>query len=449
MFLSKSRLSVLAIVAGVLAVLGAGSAHAQSNGDGSIYSRFGLGSLTEFSSSRAEALGGGGFALRSLNYNPTGNPALWSDQVFTRLSAGASFRRITTTGRNDQTSHLSSGNVDAVQFSFPLYKRTLGVGLSYQPYTQHNYRVRRDSAISVRTGPNPTDTEVVPYDINFRGTGGLHTFRGGLGYRVNDAISVGASADVLFGIIDNLRNTKFASGSLRNVSVSDATRLVGVSGTVGSHLTLTELLSEDDALYVGASVAFPTTLTGTRVQTRGEGRDLVPDTLSSVEGEISLPWRGKLGVAYQPGARWTFTANGRYEPWSNFTSTFGRRGTFSQSFPLGGADTMTDRWRVSTGAEVVPAGDDELAGFFAHIAYRLGGYVERMYVRPSPGTTLQSYAVTGGMSFPTSLSGTRIDLNVKVGRTGTESNALVRDTFYSVGLHVNFGERWFRERKLR
>lgn len=447
MFLSQSRVSALVAVASIFAFLLCDTAHGQSNGDGSIYSRFGLGTLTEFSSSRADALGGGGYALRSFNYNPTGNPAVWSDQVFTRLSAGASYRRIATTGKGDRTSRLSSGNVEAVQFSFPLYKRTLGVGLSYQPFSQYNYRVRRDSSISVRTGPNTT--EEVPYDINFRGTGGLHTFRGGLGYRLNDALSVGASVDVLFGILDNRRNTEFQSGALRNVSVSDGTRLVGVTGTFGSHLTLSSLLSEDDAFYLGASVALPATLSGSRVQTRGEGRDLVPDTLSSVDGEVSLPWRGRLGVAYQPNNRWTFTANGRYEPWSDFTSTFQGQGTFSQSFPPGGADTLTDRWRISTGAEVLPAGEDALSGFFSQIAYRIGGYYEHMYVRPSPASTVESYAVTGGLSFPTSLSGTRIDLNVEVGTTGADTNSLVQDTFYSVGLHVNFGERWFRERKLR
>lgn len=433
----------------LLLLLSCAPVQAQSNGDGSAYSRFGLGTLADFSSSQSEALGGGAYALRSLNYNPTANPALWSDQVFTRLSAGGEYQRIVATGDDAQTSRLTSGTIEALQFSFPLYKRTLGVGLTFQPYTRHNYRLQSQHTLSVDTSSNP-----VPYEKKFQGKGGLHTVRGGLGYRINDVLSVGASVDVIFGIVQNKRRTEFEASSFRDVTVSDDTRLVGLSGTLGAHLALADVLRADDALSLGASVALPTTLTGTRVLTRGQGRNLRPDTLEvdgdkSVDGEVSLPWRSRFGVAYQPNERWTFTADGLFEPWSTFSSDFGTPNPFQNRFPVGGDQTLTDRWRLSLGTEVVPAGEDALSGYFANIAYRLGAYTERLYVRPDGQTNVQTYAVTGGFSFPTSLPGTRIDLNLRAGRRGTTDGALVRDDFYGVALHVNFGERWFRERKLR
>ena len=98
---------------------------------------------------------------------------------------------------------------------------------------------------------------------------------------------------------------------------------------------------------------------------------------------------------------------------------------------------------------MVPAGEEQLAGYFAQAAYRFGGYVEQMYVQPDGQTNLYEYGLTAGISLPTSLSGTRIDLNTSVGTRGTTSNSLVRDTFFGVSLHVNFGERWFQRRKLR
>lgn len=439
----------------LLLVVSVSPTHAQSNGDGSIYSRYGLGTLTSFSSSQSQALGGGGYALRSLNYNPTANPALWSDQVFTRLSAGATYRRISATEGGNQSSLLSSGNIEAFQLSFPLYKRKLGVGLTFQPYTQHNYRLRSRSSLESGTiGPEP-------YTKNFRGKGGLYTFRGGLGYRINETVSVGASADVLFGIVESERTTSFDdAASLRTVSISDATRLVGVTGTVGSHLSFADVLRPDDALSIGAAVALPANLSGTRVLTRDENRDLVPDTLASMDGDVTLPWRSRLGVSYQPNSRWIFTVDGLYEPWSTFGSTFGQSGSFQTFFPIGiqtqegqddiaGKELLTDRWRLSVGAEVLPGANTPLSGFFANIAYRLGVYTERLYVRPDAATSLQTYAATAGFSFPTSLSGTRIDLNLEAGTRGTTTGNFVRDNFYGVSLHVNFGERWFRERKLR
>lgn len=443
--------TVVFVLLGLL--LTSGPVHAQSNGDGSIYSRLGLGTLQNFSSSQSAAMGKGAYALRSLNYNPNANPALWSDQVFTRLSAGASYQNIRTKSGEGQTSRLASGSLEGLQFSFPLYDRTLGVGLSFQPYTQHNYRTRQDGSVPLQTPGDPASAQ---YQVNFQGSGGLHRFRGGLGYRLNDALSVGASVNVLFGILESQRNTEFEQGApLRDVRLTDATRLVGVSSTFGAHLSLTNVLASDDALSFGAAVTLPSTLNGTRVLTITENQSVSPDTLtaddgsSSFEGKVSLPYRSRLGIAYQPNNQWTFTADGLYEPWSSFSSTFSDVGPFTRGFPVGGDQTFTDRWRVSVGTEVLPSGGERYTGYLANIVYRLGAYTERMYVQPDENTDIQTYAVTGGFSLPTSLSGTRIDLNLEAGTRGTTSGALVQDNFYRVALHINFGERWFQQRRLR
>lgn len=435
----------------VILLLLCSPAQAQSNGDGSIYSRFGLGTLTNFSSSQAQAMGGGAYAVRSLNYNPSGNPALWSDQVFTRFSAGASYNRISATGGgpqtngNDLSSTLVAGTLESLQFSFPLYEQELGVGLSFQPYTQSNFRLESRDTLSLSASDNP-----VPLRRNLRGEGGLSRFRSGLGYRINDMLSVGASADFLFGIVQSERSTSFGrSSSLSDVAVSDETRLFGITSTLGIHLTLADVLREDDALSIGGAATLPTTLDGTRVLAEGQGQNTSRDTLESVEGEISIPWQGRLGVAYQPNQSWTFTIDGLYEPWSNLSSNFDNRDSFDRSFPEGGERRLTDRWRLSVGTEVLPGVNDPLSGFLANIAYRLGFFTERLYVRPDGRTNLHTYALTWGFSLPTSVSGTRIDLNFRAGRRGTTDNGLVQDDFFGVSLHVNFGERWFQERKFR
>ncbi len=430
----------------VILLLAAPSAQAQSNGEGTIYSRFGMGSLQDFSSPQSQAMGGGGYALRSLNYNPDANPALWSDQVFTRLSGSASYRSVSVEDDRGNSSRLASGNVQALQFSFPLYERTLGVGLSFQPYSRSNYSV----ALPGREPVGAQRRDTARYKTNFSGSGGLHRLRGGLGYRINDMLSVGASANLIFGVIESQRRTTWPNNrALRDAVVSDGVQLSGLTGTLGGHLALADVLAADDALSIGATLTLPTTLSGERYRTLDE--DLARDTLSTQNGEVTLPWKGRLGVMYQPNSRWTFVLDGLFDPWSTFSSDFstGTEGTAPVRFPVGGTGTLADRWRLSTGAEVVPAGEDRLAGYFAQVAYRFGGYVEQMYVQPNRETTLYEFAATAGISLPTSLSGTRIDLNTVVGTRGTTSDSLVRDTFIGVSLHVNFGERWFQRRKLR
>jgi Outer membrane protein transport protein (OMPP1/FadL/TodX). len=308
-------------------------AQAQSNGEGTIYSRFGVGSLVEFSSSQSDAMGGGGYALRSLNYNPDANPALWSDQVFTRLSGSAAYRSITAEDNQGNSGRLTSGNVQAIQFNFPLYERSLGVGLSFQPYSRSNYSGTRSGRTEVPV--NGTRPEV-PFETEFSGSGGLHRLRGGLGYRVNDMLSVGASADVLFGVLESQRRTTWADPALRNVVVSDGAQLFGVTSTLGSHLALADVFAEDDAFSIGASVTLPANLSGERYRTLDE--DLARDTLSTERGDVTLPWKGRLGLSYQPNARWTFVVDGAFDPWSTFSSDFsaGASETAPARFPAGG-----------------------------------------------------------------------------------------------------------------
>lgn len=427
-------------------MLSAPPVQAQSNGEGTIYSRFGIGSLTSFSSSQSQALGGGGVALRTLNYSPDANPALWSDQVLTRLAGGASVHSTSSTDNSGSSGQLTSGNFQAFQFNFPLYERKLGFGLSFQPYSRSNYQISR-------TELDPEDTEFA-HRVDFSGSGGLQRLRGGLGYRINDVLSVGATADLLFGVIESQRQTTWLENTqaFRDVLVSDGVQISGFTSTLGSHLALADIFAEDDALSIGASVSLPASLSGERFRTLDQNLEAIaPDTLSNRNGNIELPWKAQLGVSYQPNATWTFVADGSFEPWSNFSSDFpgGATDTAPIRFPVGGTSTLTDRWRISTGAEVVPAGEDQLAGYLSQVAYRLGGYVEHLYVRPDKQTDLYEFAVTAGFSLPTSLSGTRIDLNTRAGTRGTTSNSLVRDTFIGFSLHINFGERWFKRRKLR
>lgn len=442
---SMHRVLALAAVFCALPVL----AVAQTNGDGTIYSRFGLGELPTVASPQAQALGGGGAGLRTLNYTSVSNPALWSDQELTRFAAGASYRTTTTQDGSGTQSRLVAGNLDAVQFSFPIYTRTLGFSIGYQPYSRMNYRVVRRPDAPFQFGPDPADT--TRYAINYEGRGGLQRVTGGLGWRISEAVSIGASLDGFFGILEEGRRTSIQNApdaGFVPINFTDATRLSGVSGTFGALLSLPRLFAEDDALSLGGSLALPTTLTGRRVRTLGES--LSRDTIGAVvDGSVELPWRAQAGLAYKPSDQVTVVADGLYAPWSTAESSFDGAATGPSPFPAGGANTWSDRWRASAGLEYLPAGDDGSASFFYRTAYRLGGYYEQTYVAPVDGEPIDVRAVTAGISLPTTLSGTRLDLSFEAGTRGTTAQGLVRDVFYGVSINVNIGERWFQERKLR
>jgi len=156
-----------------LLLLSVPTARAQSQTDGSIYSRFGLGQREAYYSPKSRAMGGGGFALRSVDYSNHANPASLSDQIFTRLTGGFTYQGLTETADNADESRLRAGYLDAIQFSFPLITGRLGLGFSFEPYTRVNYRVDTEGSLVV--DPDAGTSE--PFRTSFHGNGHSENFR--------------------------------------------------------------------------------------------------------------------------------------------------------------------------------------------------------------------------------------------------------------------------------
>lgn len=414
-------------------------AAAQRSDAGSIYSRFGIGQLESFASSQSQGLGGGGAALWTYNYPTFDNPASLSRQVVVRAVGGLRMQRLTVENAAGSSSTLNSGSLGAVQFGLPILTDRLGMGFSFTPYSRVNYRVQTRGELI--TDPLQQDTS--QYRINYEGSGGLQELSVGGGYRVTDALSLGASADMIFGIIEDGRRTTFEGGGFAETNLTTSTQVRGLTATAGALYTLSNFIREQDDLNLGLSFRLPTMLDADRSRTLGESLDR--DTLAAdLEGSLDLPWSLRAGVSYRTDNRWTATVNARYEPWSQFESDFAFPG-----FVPGGASQMDDRLRVSGGVEVVPAGSDQLAPFFQRIAYRLGAYYDQSYVTPNEDLSLRTVALTGGVGIPTTFPGTHLDVNLEVGTRGSAENTYVRDLFIGLSATLNVGERWFTERKLR
>lgn len=412
-------------------------AHAQQNSDGSLYSRFGFGELYQFQSSQIQAMGGGGTALTSLNYLNLSNPATWSDQALTRIAAGVQFQGLQVTNADGAESRLNSGVLQSFQFSFPLQRGKLGVGISYKPISRVGHKVQQNQ-IDV---PDPTLNAPAAYNISFEGQGGLQQGSVGLGFRPNRYASVGASLDFLFGIIQETRVTEFNSAELSGTDFKSATRLSGVSGSLGGLFTIPNLLRENDALSLGLNVSLPTKLDGT--QTNTIGLSLNQDTLGTAQnGDFDLPVRTNMGLAYHIGNSWTFVTDLTYEPWSNFDSQLAIPG-----FIPGESSSFQDRTRFSSGIAYQPS-INALDSYFSRVSYRIGFYVDNGYISLSDNVDLTTRAFTGGFSLPTLFPGTRLDLNFEVGRRGATTLNFVKETFFKIHVNVNIGERWFDRRKL-
>ena len=416
---------------------------AQQNSDGSVYSRFGIGELYNFSSSQIQALGGGGFGLASLNYVNLANPASFSDQSLTRIGASVQFQGLEIADAQGDASRLNSSQLQAFLFSFPIRSRKLGAALSYTPYTRVAHKVQEDP-VSLPS----TLQDASSYTLTFEGSGGLQKASMGFGFRPSQNVSLGISADFLFGILTELRRTDINADDPTNsnlffntTELNKSTRLSGFTSTLGGLFTIPSVLREQDALSIGFSATLPTTLEGT--QTRTLGQSLDQDTLGvSEKGDVELPVRANMGIAYYLNPQWTFLLDLSLEPWSSFDSQLSLPG-----FTPGGSSSLADRTRFSAGIDFQPS-SNVLDSYFRRVGYRIGYYFDTGYVDVVDNANTNAYAFTGGLSLPTLFPGTRIDINAELGRRGTTDLNLVRETFYKIHVSVNIGERWFERRKL-
>ena len=414
----------------LLIFLIAGRSYGQGRDDGSFYSRYGIGELASFASGQAQSLGGSSVGLISYNYVNFGNPASWSRQTFVRVAVGAQFDRLHAQDALGRSEAFIRGNFNAIQIGVPILTGRLGMGVAYEPYSRINYQVSVNTSIGT---PQSGDLE---YQINHEGSGGLHQARIGLGLKIAPWASIGVSADMLFGIIEEGRRTIFDSADLLQTNLVSSTRLFGVSPTVGLSVYLD---GQDYEFVVAMSGAFARNLDGTRTLTLGESLNI--DTLETTSGgNLKLPakFRGGVSLSYQN--RWLISTEIRHEPWSKA----------STNLPLIAFDAnhLRDRRRYSFGVELVPAGASLQSSYLSRTAYRLGFYRDKSYVSPIAGRDIVITAITGGIGLPTLFFGTRVDLSVEVGTRGSTNDNLIRDRFISVSATLNIGERWFVKRKL-
>lgn len=411
-------------------------AYGQGSPDGSIFSRFGIGDLKLYGSPQIVAMGGGATGLGGRRYTNSLNPATLANISLTGVSAGLSYESVDITDRFDNTSRLSSGSLRAVQFSFPLLENKVGIGASFLPYSRRRYRVEVSDVLDAG------DDESVDYTVNFLGKGGLQKAALAAGIAVSPNVSVGVEGHMLFGLIEESQETAFETSLYQTSLLTNAIRLRGFSARLGVLVGIPGLRSDDDLLTVGAQFTLPTSLTAEQTLTSGPEQER--DTLSvGADGDVDLPFSASIGAAYRASARWLFVADFRYEPWTEFTSTLPLPG-YDPADPAG----LNDRTRVSAGFQVIPAGNDLLASFPARVGYRLGFFYDPVYLSSNPDRKVNTIAVTGGLSLPTRVPGTRIDMNVEVGTRGTADTGLVRERFVRFGLNLNVGERWFLKTRI-
>lgn len=409
---------------------------AQSIGN-SPYSRFGLGELnTNLGNLRTAGMGDVGVSTGSSFHANTANPALLYYNSITVFDVGVA-GKYKTLKSNNLTQRDGDANLNYLTLAVPVAKRWSSA-LSLRPYSAVDYKIS-----SVGSLPNRPEAVVIN---DYSGEGGLSEVYFGHGFRITNALTVGASASYIFGTIIQesssiVADTTISNTSLERVAFTERTRYNDFLFRAGANYR--QKLGSNAFLSAGAVYSLGTDLSAKR-ETAYERRDLggtpkssplLPD---SIETSVNVPASIRAALSFDNGKNLTVGAELLSQDWSDFKDVKGERG-------------LGKSYKIGFGTEFTPDAN-AIDSYFKRITYRGGlRYGQSPYI--VNGENIKDMAVTGGLTLPIG-RGTYFEppyqLNIMVGygKRGTTDNALIAENYFQFGAGVTINSRWFIKRRI-
>ena len=399
---------------------------------GSIYSYYGVGTVTDFRDPNAAAMGMNGVGL-SINGANLSNPALWGSTV---LATGTGGFEVNTITSSNKTTHSSRSVIDATHFQLilPVVKQKFGISVALYPITQSNYAYQNtgtiDSAIT-NIGSNVT------YQNVYTGSGGLNALELGFGWNIAGNLSIGYAPSIVFGKLTNDVATAFNSSYYNPTHYSVNTTNIGMGNRFGIYYQKNGVFDSNDLLSIGATASFPVILRSKKsvedyINLNGS-EDNQNRSLSN--GHIRLPLRTGVGLGYWINGHWMVGAEALYQKWGDYHDI--------NSQPV---NYYTNRLRFGLGGQFLPQRSINPT-FFQSLIYRAGFSYDTGYLKLQ-GQNISSMLLSAGFGIPTHTASS-IDIDLSYGWRGTTSHDLVRERIFSVKVSFNLSELMFFKRKIQ
>jgi hypothetical protein len=391
--------------------------------NGSIYSRYGIGELNYFPSSRTIASGGTGVALLTDGYINRLNPAALARIQQVRFEADFQYRGY---AMDDGTasSFLSTGNFQGAFLALPIYTKSgIVFGFGISPLSSVSYTVIGKESINSRDVTRTSE-----------GRGGFSKALFSLSYNPMTDVYCGFTTNYLFGAIHREQSLSFPTTGLQGSKNTQFLSAEGFGYTVGFLFTGVDKalnLSEEKNLLVGVTL-----FSGASLNAREEQRDnyaTVTDTLTASEnGTLKIPFGISLGTSYLLRDRTILSTDFNFQQWGNF-SILGKH-----------PSELRNAFRIGTGIEFLPS-HSLSETYWDQISYRLGAFINVSQLRIN-NEPINEYFLTGGCSLPISSAGgdAKFNFGIEYGIRGSTAAGLQKESILRMTFSLSAVELfWF------
>lgn len=385
------------------------------------YSRYGYGILSDNASSMQRSMGGVGYAMNSGRQINVMNPASYAamDSLTFLFDMGVDVTSLWSK-EYDKREQQFGGGLDYITLQVPIMKR-LGASVGLLPYSSVGYSFgnKIDNGSETRTGDGSLNQL-------YLGVGGS-PFKG-FGVGVNVAYLFGTTSNVLYGITDGGSTTVFQ----RSMKVRDWRIDIGAQYSF--------MPTRNDRLTFGVVYSPKKDMHGDvyGVYYDSSASGAVPDTINlgdtKMNGRYSTPETWGAGISW---SRRTFQleADFTYQPWSK--AKFGKLEHFETT-------DFSDRYRAAFGGQWQP---DARGGYFRRIAYRIGAYWNRDYLKVM-GNNVRDLGLTVGFGLPVPGFKSQLNIGIEYRNRRATPQKLIEENYLNVTIGINFNEMWFRKAKI-
>lgn len=417
---------------------------AQSNGNSSSYSRFGLGLLENQAQGFNKSMGGVGLGFRAGNRINTLNPASYSaiDSVTILLDAGmtAAFGNMK---QNGNRINIYQCKLDYVSIGLRLY-RNLGLSAGFMPYSTIGY----DFSYTSKVTKDPNTLQTITSTSKYSGDGGLHQAYLGLGYKLYKELSVGANASLIWGDYEHTILETSTLSDYNGLNSIQSSEIRTWKLDLGAQYPIR--LTKNDVLIMGAITSIGHKIKSDAMLNRfTDDQDAIPE--DTARNAFDLPYTYGIGVTWKHKNNLAVGLDFKQEFWASCrTPEIVTYGTKVQYIPKTGA--YKNRFMIAVGAQYTP--DLLNSHYWKRIQYRIGANYSSPYLKINGLNGPKEYSLTAGLGLPlpfTKAIHNRSVMNIGVEwlkRAPSVSNQIT-ENYVMLNVGITFNEPWFMKYKIQ
>jgi long-subunit fatty acid transport protein len=394
-------------------------------GTASPYSFYGIGDVKFKGTVENRSMGGVSVFNDSIHVNLQ-NPASFSHLKFTTFTVGANYNNVnlqTATESED----ASRTTIDYLVVAMPVSKK-FGASIGLLPFSSVGYKIENINA----------DRSL--QSSRYFGDGGVNKFFGGVGYKVNDNLSVGVEMNYNFGVIST-NSIEYIPDVQYGTRELSSSRVNGINYNFG--MMYNRKITEKLILF--GSLVYSPESNLTLDNERNITTVLVSNNFTAIPQEdgitemsmskLKLPSKYVFGAGIGQERKWMVGAELTMQQSSNFGNRFNDIDNVE----------FENSTKFSVGGYFIPK-YNSFNRYLERVTYRAGFNYENTGLIIN-NEAINNYGITFGLGLPLGGSFSNINIGFEYGKRGTTNAGLIEENYTNLFISLSLNDRWFVKRK--